>query len=196
MNMEVAVPQKTNYSSKIHPHKFALWLACASMIMMFAAFTSAYVVRHAAGNWLEFRLPDLFMYSTGIILLSSITLQGSYISFKRQKEQAYKALMVVTFILGMTFLVLQYQGWQALYSIGIELTGNPSGSFVYVISGIHAVHLLAGLAVLSVALIHAYSLKFKITPLRKRRFELTLTFWHFLDFLWVYLFMFFLLQQP
>ena len=167
----------------------------ASMVMMFASLTSAYIVRHAAGNWLEFSLPQVFMYSTLIIILSSATLQGSYFSFKKGNEMAYKALLVLTFIFGLSFLVLQYQGWMAMYNIGIELTGNPSGSFVYVISGIHATHLLGGLAVLTVALVHAFSLPFNATKIRKRRFELSLTFWHFLGILWIYLYFFFLLQQ-
>jgi cytochrome c oxidase subunit III len=186
---------ENRYRNKIHPHKFALMVACASIIMMFAALTSAYIVRHAQGNWLEFKLPDVFMYSTLVILLSSVTLQGSYYSFLKEKEQTYKSLLGLTLLLGLSFLVLQYQGWLALFNIGVEFNGNPSGSFVYVISGLHAMHILAGIAVLFVALVHAYSLNFKVTKIRKRRLELSLIFWHFLGFLWVYLFLFIQLQQ-
>lgn len=186
---------ENSYRNKIHPHKFALMVSCASIVMMFAALTSAYIVRHAQGNWLEFKLPNMFLYSTLVILLSSVTLQGSYISFIKEKEQAYKGLLLTTLILGLSFLVLQYQGWLALFNIGVEFNGNPSGSFVYVISGLHAMHILAGIAVLFVALVHAYSLNFKVTKIRKRRLELTLIFWHFIGFLWIYLFLFFQLQQ-
>ncbi len=181
--------------SKIHPKQFALLVACASILMMFAAFTSAYIVRQAAGNWLEFSLPNIFYFNTGVILLSSLTLHGAYLSFKRGREQWYKALLVVTFFLGLAFLVLQYQGWLALASIGVELTTNPSGSFVYVISGVHAAHILGGVAALIIALIHAFALPFRVTGPRKLRFELTLTYWHFVDFLWVYLLLFFVLQS-
>ncbi len=186
---------ENRYRNKIHPHKFALMVACASIVMMFAALTSAYIVRQAQGNWLEFKLPNAFMYSTLAILLSSVTLQGSYFSFVKEKTQVYKSLLLVTFILGLTFLVLQFQGWLALFNIGVEFNGNPSGSFVYVISGLHAVHILAGLGVLFVALVHAFSLNSTVTKIRKRRLELSLIFWHFLGFLWIYLFSFFLLQQ-
>ena len=192
--MNVALSDK-RYRNKIHPHKFALMVACASIVMMFAALTSAYIVRHAQGNWLEFRLPDMFLYSTLVILLSSATLQGSYFAFTREKEAAYKGLLFTSFILGVSFLILQYQGWLALFNIGVEFNGNPSGSFVYVISGLHAAHILAGIGVLFVAMVHAFSLKFQITMIRKRRLELTLIFWHFLGFLWIYLYMFFQLQQ-
>lgn len=180
--------------NKIHPKKFALWVGCASIMMMFAAFTSAYIVRQAAGNWLEFRLPDIFFVSTAIILLSSLTLHGSYLAFKRGNSALYRGLLAGTLILGLAFLVLQYQGWQAMTAIGVELTTNPSGSFVYVISGVHAAHILGGIAALSVALLHAFGLPFKVTKGRKLRFELTLTYWHFVDFLWVYLLLFFTLQ--
>ena len=191
--MDITVP--TQYRrNKIHPKKFALWVGCASILMLFAAWTSAYIVRKASGNWLEFRLPDIFIFSTIVILLSSVSLHASYNAFKKGKEQMYKLLLVLTTILGLTFLVLQYEGWQALALIGVELTTNPSGSFVYVISGAHAAHILGGVAALIIAMIHAFSLPYKVTPARKLRFELTLTYWHFVDFLWVYLLLFFTLQ--
>ncbi len=192
--MNVAYAESRRYRNKIHPHKFALLVACASMVMMFAAFTSAYIVRHAQGNWLEFKLPDMFWISTLAIVLSSVTLQASYYFFINENSRSYRSLLLATFVLGLSFLALQYQGWLELSSIGVEFNGNPSGSFVYVISGIHAMHILAGIAVLFVALVHAYSLKFKVVPVRKLRLELTLIFWHFLGALWVYLFLFFLFQ--
>ncbi len=182
-------------SSRIHPKKFALWVACASITMMFTAFTSAYIVRQAQGNWLEFELPVIFTINTAVILLSSLTLHSSYFSFKRGKEKLYKGLLVVTFILGIAFLVLQYQGWLAMRTVGIELTTNPSGSFIYVISGIHAAHVLGGIAALAIALIHAFALRYQVTPTRQLRFELTLTYWHFVDFLWIYLLLFFISQS-
>lgn len=192
MNATVA---RTDYRrSKIHPKKFALLVACASMTMMFAAFTSAYIVRQAAGNWLEFRMPDLFYFSTGVILLSSLSLHSSYLAFKRGNTRVYRLLLSATLVLGLAFVVLQYQGWQALADIGVELTTNPSGSFVYVISGVHAAHVLGGIAALILAMLHAFLLHHHVTPARKLRFELTLIYWHFVDFLWVYLLLFFTLQ--
>ncbi len=187
-----ATAKKTG--SKIHPHILGLWVACGSIMMMFAAFTSAYVVRHAAGNWLEFPLPGVFYANTAVIILSSITLHRSFNAFKTGNERMYKILLLITFFLGLTFIVLQYQGWMELAQMGVMLDGNPSGSFVYVISGIHAAHVLGGLAALGIALMHAYTLKYEVTPKRKVRFTLTLTYWHFVDFLWVYL-LFFLIAQ-
>ncbi|MEM1218669.1 MAG: cytochrome c oxidase subunit 3 [Bacteroidota bacterium] len=191
--MAVAIANNEYRRSKIHPKKFALWIACASMMMLFAAFTSAYVVRQAAGNWLEFQLPSLFFYSTVVILLSSLTLHGSYFSFKQGNVGLYRGLLILSLILGLGFVVLQYMGWNQLNAIGVPLDGNPAGSFVYVISGVHAAHVLGGIAAISLALLHAFILPYKVTERRKLRFELTLTYWHFVDFLWVYLLGFFLL---
>ena len=94
----------------------------------------------------------------------------------------------------MVFLALQYKGWEELSASGIELTTNPSGSFIYVISGVHATHVLGGLAILGIALMHAFILPFQVTGKRKLRFELTLTYWHFVDILWIYLLAFWVTQ--
>ncbi len=177
-------------NSKIHPYKFALWLGCGSIVMMFAAWTSAFVVRHAAGNWLEFKLPSIFYVNTITILLSSLTLQISYNAFKKRNESIYKSFLIVTFVLGILFIVFQVVGWQQLFNLGVPLRKNPSGDFIYVFTGFHIAHLMAGLGILIVALVHAFSLTFNPTPRRQLRFELTLTYWHFVDLLWVYLLLF------
>ncbi len=180
--------------SKINPQKMALWVGIGSIIMVFAAFTSAYIVRRAAGNWLEFKLPDIFFVNTAVILASSVTLHLAYSGFKAGKERQYKGLLLVTFVLGLLFVVLQYQGWVALNAIGATFTVNPSSSFIYVISGLHVAHVLGGIAALTVALAHAHILPFKPTLRRKQRFELVVQYWHFVDILWVYLVIFFMLN--
>ena len=176
----------------INPQKFALWLGMGSIIMMFTGWTSAYIVKHAAGNWLEFGLPDMFYISTGVIVLSSIALQTSFIAYKRQNEKLYKGMLIATFILGLAFIGTQVQGWYELYSIGIDFKANVAGSFTYLITGAHAVHVLGGIATLIVAMIHAFSLKFRYKEERKNRFELVLQYWHFVGVLWIYLLFFIL----
>jgi cytochrome c oxidase subunit 3 len=187
--MEIAVAELTQ-RNKIHPYKFAMWVACGSMLMLFASLTSAYIVRQSAGNWLEFSMPAAFTYSTIVILLSSFSLHASFISYKQGKELLYKLLLVVTGLLGIVFFIFQYQGWLSLSNSGVPFTLNPSGDFVYVISWIHGLHVVGGLAALVVAILHAFGLPFKVTGRRKLRFEITLTYWHFVDLLWVYLFLF------
>ncbi len=190
------IVSKEYRSNNIHPLKFALWVGIATIIMMFGAFTSAYIVRRAAGNWYEFKLPDIFWLSTIVIVMSSLTLHASYRSFVGGMEKRYKSLLVATLVLGLLFVVLQYMGWKAMTDMGATFTINPSSSFVYVISGIHAAHVLGGVTALIVALIHAFALPFKPTPRRRLRFELVVHYWHFVDVLWVYLFIFFLAQSP
>ncbi len=188
------IPVKNNPRRGVYPPLFALWLGMGGIIMMFGSLTSAYIVRQASGNWLEFRVPDMFFFSTIVMLLSSMTLHASYRAFRKGNESVYKIGLPVTLLLGMIFIVLQYYGWNDLYKIGVALDGNPSGSFFYVISGIHAAHVIGGIFALMVAATHAYSLSFKPTEKRRRRFQLVLHYWHFVDFLWLYLFLFLLIQ--
>ena len=190
--MRTVTPQYSR--SKIHPLKLALWVAIAGIIMMFAALTSAYIVRRSAGNWLEFKLPDIFMYNAVLMILSSIVLHISYRAFKKRNEGLYKSLLVTTFILGLLFVVLQYKGWEIMTAQGLGFTENPSTSFIYVISGWHAAHVLGGIGALTVAMVHAFYLPFKPTLRRVQRFELVVQYWHFVDVLWLYLVIFFMLQ--
>ncbi len=190
MNLSI---QNKEYTG-VHPHKFLLWCAMAGMVMMFAALTSAYIVRKSAGNWLEFQLPSIFWMNTAVIVLSSLTLHASYKSYCNGKEQLYKGLMLITFVLGLAFLVLQYQGWLAMNAMDIWLNTNPSASFIFVITGIHAAHLIGGVTALTIAMVYAFKLTFKVTERRKNRFELVLIYWHFVDILWLYLLIFFILQ--
>lgn len=183
----------TTYRNRIHPHKFALWVSFASIIMMFGALTSAYIVKNAAGNWLEYQMPTLFYISTAVLITSSITLHYAYRSFTKAREAGYKIGLLISFVLGITFVVLQYYAWQGLFANGVDLKSNVSGSFLYLITGLHAVHILGGVAAITVAIIHAFGLKFYVTEKRKLRFQLVLHYWHFVDILWIYLLAFLLL---
>lgn len=181
--------------NKIHPKKLALWVGLVSLVMMFTALTSAYVVRRAAGNWLEFSIPSIFYWNTLVIVVSSLTLHAAYGAFKREAAGAYKTLLSISFLLGIAFVVLQYVGWEQMAGLGLDIKVNPSTSFIYAISGLHVVHVLGGIAVLAVALVVAFMRKLKRTPARQLRLELTLTYWHFVDLLWIYLIIFLSLQR-
>lgn len=183
------------YRNRIHPHRFALYAAMASILMMFASLTSAYIVRQAAGNWQEYLVPQIFYISTLILLVSSLTLHMGYRAFKSGGAGAYRSMILTTLALGMVFIVMQYFGWQQLYATGVPLDGNPSGSFFYVISGVHAAHVLGGIAALGVAAFHAMTLKFEVTQRRINRFALVVQYWHFVDLLWLYLLVFILLAR-
>ena len=177
---------------RIHPYKFALWVAMASILMMFAGFTSAYIVKRADSNWLEFKLPPIFWVSTAVILLSSLTLHLAGKSFKARQMNQYKVLMNVTVVLGILFTVLQWFGFQYLQNHGVKLIGNnsnPAGSFLGVITGVHMLHVLGGVVVLLVMFFRAYNrrtINYSSLPL-----EVVTTYWHFVDAIWIYLFIFF-----
>ena len=189
---DLALKNNSNTTRRIHPQVFALWMGFLSIIMMFIALTSAYIVKQSAGNWLEFIIPNSFYISTAVILTSSATLHLSYSSFKKGKELLYKSMLVVTLILACVFIVLQYKGWFQLFDGGVDMKGNPSGAFFYLVTGLHAAHILGGIAALIVALLHAFTLPFKPTERRRVRFSLVLQYWHFVDILWIYLFTFLL----
>ena len=196
MTMDVIVYRNQDIvRNRINPHKFALLSGIASILMMFMGWTSAYIIKQAGGNWIDYRIPDIFFLSTGIIILSSITLHTSYRSFLNWNEERYKLLLLVTGLLGLIFVVTQYMGWSHMFNIGIDLKANPSGSFFYLITAAHAAHVLAGVAAIVVACFHAFTLKYKVTVKRKNRFELVLHYWHFVDILWVYLLAFLILSK-
>lgn len=177
-----------------------MWLAIVAMIMVFAAFTSAYVVKKAdVNNWMEFDLPGMFNYSVITILASSVFMQASYYTFKKNRVGLHRVFMVLTFLAGATFLVMQIMGWQEMKAGGIILSGNVAGSFVYVISGAHFLHVLGGVIGLLVFTVFAFtrysdSVDTLMDNMRaddKVGLELMATYWHFVDVLWIYLFFFF-----
>ena len=183
---------QTREPQKIHPHKFTLWVAMGSIVMMFAALTSAYIVKKNGGNWLEFDLPRLFWYSTFTILLSSVTIHLAVKAFKSREMSRYRSLITVTAILGVLFIVLQWLGFRDLETRSIALIGaksNSAASFLFVITGLHMVHVLGGVIALLVIFIRAYSVKIK--NYNALPIELVGTYWHFVDALWIYLFIFY-----
>ena len=191
----MALTEQTLPRNRMNPMRLALLIACGSILMMFAALTSAYIVRQSAGNWLEFALPELFYWSAGVLAASSLTLQGAYAAFVRDRGPAYRWLLALTLVLGLAFVVVQFEAWQEMFVRGLYLTGNPATSFVYVLSGLHAAHVVGGVVALIVACIHGFVLPVAPTPRRRLRLQLTLTYWHFMDFLWIYLLLFFALQR-
>ncbi|MFL0161209.1 cytochrome c oxidase subunit 3 [Aquirufa salirivi] len=172
----------------VNPKIFTMWLFIVSIIMLFAAFTSAYLVRKAEGNWVEFQLPNLFWISSVVLLLSSASMHFALLAAKKDQFNALRISISITFVLGLLFLILQYFGWVQLVEMNVYFVGNPSGSFVYVLSGLHGLHLISGLIVLIVALVAAFRMKINAKALTQ--IKICSTYWHFLDALWIYLFLF------
>ncbi|MDJ1492511.1 cytochrome c oxidase subunit 3 [Cytophagaceae bacterium DM2B3-1] len=191
-----AIPEEPQETLSMNPKKFALWLFIVSIIMIFAAMSSAYIVRKGDGNWLEFELPQVFWTSSVIILLSSITMQWAHYSAKKDNLGMLKISMVITFLLGVAFIIAQYMGWQDLQHRQIWLggaTSNPAGSFLYIMTGLHIFHLVTGIVFLLLVLIATF--RDEIHAKAMNRMDMCTTYWHFLDFLWVYLFIFLLINH-
>lgn len=177
---------------RIHPHKFTLWVAMGSIIMMFAGLTSAYIVKKNQSSWLEFDLPVVFMYSTMVIIASSVTIHLATKAFKAREMARYRTLITATALLGVLFMALQVLGFMDLEARNIALTGaksNSAASFLLVITGLHMLHVLGGVIALLVMFIKAYVSSVK--NYSSLSIELVGTYWHFVDILWIYLFIFY-----
>ena len=181
----------TQQRKKIHPHKFTLWVGIGSIIMMFAGLTSAFIVKSNQSNWIPVAMPQVFWISTTAIVLSSLTIQMALRSFKDRAMNQYRLLIGITLLLGLCFLFFQWQGFQQLWDQRITFKGSGAGQFLYVIFGLHALHVIGGLIALLVIFIKAFVGKVKIyssVPV-----EVAATYWHFVDLLWIYLLLFFLI---
>jgi cytochrome c oxidase subunit 3 len=174
----------------VNKWKFMVWLFIITIIMLFASQTSAYLVRRAEGNWVEFDIPKIFWFSTLVLMISSVSMHFSLQSARKNNQAMLKLAVAITFVFGIAFLGMQYLGWQNLQQQGVFLKGNPSGSFFYVFTGLHMAHLLIGLGILIATFIMAF--RMKINSKNTLLVEVCATAWHFLDLLWVYLFVFLL----
>lgn len=194
--MVANINEDANAAAGVHPLKFALWLIMISIIMMFAAFTSAYIVRRAEGNWLEFDLPAILAFNSAIVVLSSITMQWAYFSAKKNNLGTLKMMLLLTLGLGIAFLIGQWYAWGDLVQNNVYFGGsgaNPAGSFIYVLTGVHGFHIITGLIFLLLVL--AASLRYQIHSKKMLRIQLCAIYWHFLGGLWLYLYFFLLVNH-
>ena len=189
---QIQQEDKINYGAK----KFNMWIFIFTSFMLFAALSSGFIVYSGGkGHGLNVIMPRVFMYSTAVLIISSITLVIASRAAKQLQFAKQRGLLWVTFLLGVTFLVLQLYG---LYVLAIKMgvyfvDPNASRSFIYVFCGMHLLHIIAALIVVASTIRSTY----KNTPQVKNlyRMEMTSIFWHFLDIIWIYLYVFLLLNQ-
>ena len=207
-NNEVEVKRKAQ--------KSLLWFGLVSIVMLFAGLTSAYLVRQGEGKWVEFSIPGTFAISTLIILISSISMQWAVASARKGNIGNLKKALLITLLLGVAFAGSQYVAWSQLYHNGIAFTGrvsdiktnfnyipagkesvaeagdvgNVAGSFLYVITGLHVLHLIAG--ILALFVVFSRATRNKYSSENYNGVKICAIYWHFLDGLWVYLFLFLL----
>jgi cytochrome c oxidase subunit III len=194
METEIKIVEEAKKPLAMHPKKFALWLFIASVIMLFGAWTSAYIVKRGDIGWSEIVLPDQFYINTVIIVLSSVTMMWAVREAKKDNFERVKLAISLTTILGVAFLIGQIVAYKELIALKEYLTGgNASHSFIYVLSGAHAAHVIGGVVFLIIVLISSF--KLKTHSKNMVQIEMCATYWHFLDVLWLYLFVFLLLNR-
>jgi len=182
---------RSQQREKIHPHKFTLLVGIASILMMFAGLTSAYIVKSSQAGWEQVQTPAYFWYSTVAILLSSLTVQLAVRSFKQREMNQYRMLLGVTFLLGVLFIVLQFLGFSWMWEHGVRFKGAGAGQFLYIIAGLHGLHVIGGIIALLITFMKAFfgrSKTYNSVPV-----EVLATYWHFVDGLWLYLLVFFII---
>lgn len=178
-------------SSKTHPHKFIMWVAIGSICMMFAGLTSAYIVKRSQDNVIDVALPSIFLWSTVIILLSSLTIQIAVKSIKAKEMKRYRMFLGITAFLGLAFAAMQAYGFIYLDQHGVQLiwkNSNPGASFLLVIIGLHALHVIGG--VIALLVMYAKIYFSKVRNYSAIPAEVVATYWHFVDILWIYLLLF------
>ena len=184
--------QDEEKARKSRSAKLILLFAMVSMTMMFAGLTSAFVVSKSRADWLkDFQLPDSFVISTIVIMISSLSFILAKRALKRQNQKATTIWLLVTLLLGAIFIFNQFNGFQQIINQGYNFTGptsNVTMSYIYLIAMVHILHVVVGLICLLVVIYNHFKQKYNSENMLG--FELAATFWHFIDILWIYLFLF------
>ncbi len=188
MDLTQGTPQEKNNRAK----KMMLWFGIISLIMTFGGLTSAVVVSRSRPDWLNnFTLPSAFVISTILIVISSITFYLAKRAIKQSKRAMATAMLLTTFVLGVLFVFSQFEGFNQIIGMGYNFTGatsNVTMSFIYIIAFVHILHVLAGLISILVVIYNHFKQKYSANNLLG--VELSATYWHFVDFLWIFLFLF------
>ncbi len=183
----------TNKSKLNRSKKMMLWFGMISLGMSFAGLTSAYVVSKERPDWLtDFQIPQAFFISLVVIIVSSLTFHLAKKSVVVQESKKGMGLLIITFLLGALFVILQFRGFSQIIANGYFFTGSESTittSFIYLVVLLHLTHIIAALITVLVV-IYNHS-KQKYTKGNTVGIEIAVTFWHFVDILWIYLFLFF-----
>lgn len=184
------------------PFRFMVWLGIASSVTVFTMLLVTYVIRQTGSGWVNIKLPMVFLISTGVIVLSSFTLNNAMLAFRHERFGNYRTNLATTFGLGILFMLLQGWGWRELILVGVGLEGNPAGGFIYIISGIHLLHILVGVIFLGIVLSEALarrpyidSFVYSVNPPNRLKIKLITLYWHFVDILWIGLFLFLLVHH-
>lgn len=184
-------------------YRLGVLVGLASILMMFTALASAYVVRSGmptSTDWHGGQMPSFVYVSTALIVISSLTFTRAWAALGHNELAGYRLWLGVTLLLGLGFLASQILAWRELVGRGLYLASNPHSSFFYVLTGLHGIHLAGG--IIALALLYAYARRTGVeergtdVDLKRRTWtEVVGTYWHFMDGLWVVLFLLLLLWR-
>jgi len=197
------VPGPNGNGSRPHDHfrdsefrwnryRIGMWVALASVAMLFTSLSSAYIVRSASSNdWVQLPLPRILLASTVLIVASSATLEAARRKLKAALNALYSRWLFATLLLGIAFIVAQLVAWRQLVRQGIYLASNPHSSFFYLLTGAHAVHLVGGMMGLIFLWLGSRRpvIETELIAKRKAATDAVTIYWHFMDALWIYLFL-------
>jgi cytochrome c oxidase subunit 3 len=193
MMAQIQQEDKLNLAAK----KFNMWIFIFTSFMFFAALTSGFIVYvggQKSGKGLDTQLPDAFIYSTAVIMLSSITLYLASTAAKRLQFDKQRLFLWITILLGVAFFALQFYAWSQLVQMGVYfINPNAAQSFIYAFTVTHLIHIVAGLVLLGITLAGSYRNKPQVKNLYNM--QMSGIFWHFVDIIWIYLYVFLLLNQ-
>jgi len=187
--MSAAIKTRNTIGSR---YRVGMWVSVASIAMLFTSLTSAYIVRSATSyDWLPIAVPRALFVSTGLLLLSSITLELARQKLKRSFQDSYSRYLLLTVLLGIVFLASQLSAWRQLAKQGVYLVSHPHSSFFYRLTGAHAVHLLGGLLALMFLWLRSRRQLSEpaVVARRQAAADAVTIYWHFMDALWIYLFL-------
>jgi cytochrome c oxidase subunit 3 len=180
-----------DFQSSANRYRIGTLVGLASILMMFTALSSAYIVRAASSSdWQPLAMPRILLFSTALILISSVTLEAARRKLKSAAAKAYKPWLLLTMLLGLGFLASQLLAWRQLVRQGVYVASNPHSSFFYLLTAAHGVHLLGGLIALAYLAIRSRAPQGNQLALTKAQAgaDAVTIYWHFMDVLWIYLF--------
>lgn len=194
--------RKNFFTRRREPKRFILWLCMVGSVLLFTVLLVAYLIRRTGPDWRDVPLPMLFLASTGVMMVSSLTLHIANLAFRHERFPQYRIYLGTTLFLGVFFVVLQVLGWRELKLKGVYLQTNPSSSFLFILSGLHLLHILIGLAFLGIAFAEAMrrlsyvdAFVYSVNPPNRLKIKLFVLYWHFVDVLWLYVFVFLLFNH-
>lgn len=202
--MEDPTQYETEYQEEqrslfFHPYNILLSLVLFSVTSLFLAFSAAYIYSRVQSKIPPIQLPTIFIFNTIVLIGTSLSMHWANKSYRNDQTKSYQSALIVTIVLSVIFMFLQYVGWKQLFSQNIFINHSNTASYLYVISGLHFAHVIAGIPFLAIFLRAAYKkmkepvsvLIYFSDPEKRLKLRLLTIYWHFLDALWIYLVLFF-----